>query len=67
MSQVPAHIQEKIREAKEKQLKELDLRNNQLTELPESIKELTNLTGLDLSNNKLTKLPESIKELTKLL
>ena len=61
MSQVPAHIQWKIREAKEKQLKELDLRNNQLTSLPESIKDLTNLIRLDLRNNQFNIPPEILQ------
>ncbi|RQH24868.1 leucine-rich repeat domain-containing protein, partial [Okeania hirsuta] len=35
----------------------MDLRNNQLTSIPESISQLTNLTGLDLRNNQLTSIP----------
>ncbi|MDY7004722.1 MAG: leucine-rich repeat domain-containing protein, partial [Cyanobacteriota bacterium] len=44
----------------------LDLRSNQLTTLPESISQLTNLTWLYLHGNKLTTLPESISQLTNL-
>ena len=49
-----------------KTLKKLDLRYNELKELPESIGELVNLQKLDLGYNKLKKLPESIKNLKKL-
>jgi internalin A len=42
------------------------LYGNQLTELPQSIGNLTNLTTLSLSDNQLTKLPESIGNLTNL-
>ena len=44
----------------------LRLENNQLTKLPESIGNLTNLTKLHLWNNQLAKLPDSIGNLTKL-
>jgi internalin A len=39
---------------------ELDLRSIELTELPESIGQLTQLTSLDFSNNQLTALPDSL-------
>jgi Leucine-rich repeat (LRR) protein len=45
---------------------ELDLSNNQLSALPESLGQLTHLQSLDLSRNQLTVLPESIGQLTKL-
>ncbi|MDB9465450.1 COR domain-containing protein [Dolichospermum circinale] len=44
----------------------LDLRNNQLTTLPEAIAQLSNLTGLYLANNQLTTLPEAIAQLSNL-
>jgi internalin A len=44
----------------------LDLRNNQLTTLPEAIAQLSNLTVLYLSNNQLTTLPEAIAQLSNL-
>ena len=47
-------------------LTSLDLSNNLLTSLPDSIEQLTNLTSLNLSNNSLTSLPESIEQLTNL-
>ncbi|NTW54860.1 MAG: hypothetical protein HGB15_08930 [Chlorobaculum sp.] len=40
--------------------------SEKLTELPESLGELTQLQWLDLSNNKLTKLSESLSQLTQL-
>jgi internalin A len=47
-------------------LADLDLSYNQLTELPESIKQLTNLTSFDLNNNQLTELPKAISYLVDL-
>ena len=47
-------------------LTSLGLSRNQLTSVPEGIKELTNLTSLDLAGNQLTSVPEGIKELTNL-
>ena len=47
-------------------LTELDLSNNGLNTLPESIGNLTNLTVLDLSFNELNTLPKSIGNLTNL-
>ncbi|MFN6125552.1 MAG: leucine-rich repeat domain-containing protein [Dolichospermum sp.] len=44
----------------------LDLRNNQLTRLPEAIAQLSNLRVLDLSYNQLTTLPEAIAQLSPL-
>ncbi|MFM6242925.1 MAG: COR domain-containing protein, partial [Dolichospermum sp.] len=44
----------------------LDLRNNQLTRLPEAIAQLSNLSELDLSDNQLTTLPEAMAQLSNL-
>ena len=42
------------------------LRENQITNLPESIAKLSNLTWLDLSKNQITNLPESMAKLSNL-
>lgn len=47
-------------------LVELNLSNNQLTDIPDSIANLRNLTHLILSNNNLTSLPKSIARLKNL-
>ena len=49
-----------------KQLTKLNIRENQLTVLPDSIANLTNLTELSVWENQLTSLPESIGNLTNL-
>ncbi|NEQ41819.1 MAG: hypothetical protein F6K40_38830 [Okeania sp. SIO3I5] len=93
---IPKYFQERIQEAKDKKLKQLDLSscyfsrhsaklvevfgyiseleqlevlnlsNNQLTSMPESISKLSNLTELDLKFNQLTSMPESISKLSNL-
>ena len=44
----------------------VDLSNNQLTTIPESISQLSNLTVVDLSGNQLTTIPESISQISNL-
>lgn len=58
--------EQKIAEALKTGATELDLRGMQLTELPESIGQLTQLTSLNLSRNQLTTLPDSLGQLTQL-
>jgi internalin A len=55
-----------IEEAKRSGQTRLDLSSKQITELPEEIGQLINLTSLDLRSNQLTVLPESIEQLTNL-
>ncbi|MEH2105657.1 COR domain-containing protein [Nostoc sp.] len=73
MANMPQHFLEKIREAKEKKLKELDLSSfgntnneNKLTEIPAKVFDLKWLEMLNLSGNQLTKLPEAIAGLQQL-
>jgi len=58
--------EKKIREARRSGAKELDLIGMKLTELPESLGQLTQLQSLDLSYNQLKTLPESLGQLTQL-
>ncbi|WP_242055776.1 leucine-rich repeat protein [Scytonema hofmannii] len=46
--------------------RELDLSGQKLTEIPDAIAQLTNLTQLHLSNNEITEIPEAIAQLTNL-
>ena len=58
------YVLEKIREAKEKQLKELDLNwYYTLTEIPSEVFELEWLEVLEISKNKLTTIPKPIASL----
>ncbi|MEA5532792.1 COR domain-containing protein [Crocosphaera sp. XPORK-15E] len=66
MSDIPLRVKQKIKEAKENNLITLYLSRNKLTNLPESLTNLTQLTTLYLSQNQLTNLPESLTNLTKL-
>jgi len=72
-NQIPRHFQERIREAKNKKLKELDLSNSyssiddeKLAEVPDDVWELEQLEVLKLSGNQLTSIPESITKLSNL-
>jgi hypothetical protein len=76
MSHDPAYLlaEKKIEEALNSGATELDLRNMELTELPESIGQLTHLLKLDIGGdswrkgkeNQLTQIPESLGKLTQL-
>ncbi|MEH1863713.1 MAG: COR domain-containing protein [Nostoc sp.] len=66
MANTPQHLLKLILEAKEKQLKKLDLSNKGLTEIPAEVFELKWLEVLDLSGNQLTTLPEAIARLQQL-
>ncbi|MCC5629271.1 leucine-rich repeat domain-containing protein [Nostoc sphaeroides CHAB 2801] len=73
MANTPQRFLEKIREAKEKKLKELDLSGNwdahfdeTLTEIPAEVFELEWLEVLNLRGNQLTTLPEAIAKLQQL-
>src|SRR5437588_369724 len=57
----------RIQEALKKRATELDLSGLGLTELPESIAQLSQLQMLSLSYNQLTTLPESVAQLSQLL
>lgn len=59
-------IIDRIEEARKNNSTLLDLSYDQLTALPESICQLTQLQILDLSDNQLTAVPESISQLTQL-
>ncbi len=58
--------EQQIEEARQSGAKELALHGMLLTELPESLGQLTQLQSLYLSNNQLTALPESLGQLTQL-
>src|SRR4051812_16734426 len=59
--------EERIEQARQQDAKKLDLSDLNLTELPESLGQLTQLQYLYLQNNRLTALPKSIAQLTQLL
>jgi Leucine-rich repeat (LRR) protein len=58
--------EEKIEEARRTGAAELDLSHAQLTALPESLSQLTQLRALNLSSNQLTALPKRLLKLTQL-
>ena len=71
MNDIPAEIRAKIQEAKEQQLKELDLSydyrsNYQLTEIPTEVFELEQLESLDLKENNIKQIPQEILRLQNL-
>ncbi|AFZ23596.1 Leucine Rich Repeat (LRR)-containing protein [Cylindrospermum stagnale PCC 7417] len=73
MATTPQSVLAKIREAKEKRLIKLDLRNDwgtpdkdKLTEIPAEVFALTWLEELDLSRNEMTTLPDAIAKLQNL-
>ncbi|MCB1159932.1 MAG: leucine-rich repeat domain-containing protein, partial [Leptospiraceae bacterium] len=57
---------EKIEEVREKKLTELNLRGEELTEVPPEVFELDWLEILDLSNNQIKVIPEDIRKLKNL-
>jgi Leucine-rich repeat (LRR) protein len=59
-------VEWRIEQARREGATILDLSNMNLTEVPESIGSLTQLTDFNLSNNELTSIPESIGSLTQL-
>jgi internalin A len=67
---IPQWAQQRIDEARDKGLTELDLsgwgQDEKLTAVPDTIAQLTNLQSLVLSNNELTTIPAAIAQLTNL-
>ncbi|MDE5083402.1 MAG: ADP-ribosylation factor-like protein, partial [Trichodesmium sp. St18_bin1] len=59
-------VKERIQEAKNKKLKQLDLSSTALAEVPSNVWKLEQLEVLNLSGNKLTSLPESITKISNL-
>jgi internalin A len=60
-------LKELIAKVKAQQLTELDLSDQQITEIPKEIGDLISLQYLGLNNNQIAKLPESIGNLSSLL
>ena len=53
-------VLQKIKQAAETNATELNLLGMDLTEIPEEISQLSNLTKLNLSNNQISVIPDSI-------
>ena len=66
MSLSPENLQALIDRAHAEGWQELDLSNEGLKEIPESVVHLKDLTELNLNNNQITKIPDSIGQLTNL-
>ena len=64
---LPDEAEERIGRALAERASSLNLRSLELTRLPESLGQLTQLTELDVSGNQLTSLPEWLGQLTHLL
>jgi internalin A len=62
----PQEVEKLIIKAKQEGVTKLDLHNQHLKTLPDSICELTQLTELNLSCNQITALPKNIGRLTNL-
>ncbi|MBC1218689.1 leucine-rich repeat domain-containing protein [Nostoc sp. UCD121] len=67
MTNTPQPFLERIREARENKLRELDLGKEKLTEIPAEVFELEWLEVLNLSYNQLKTLPEAITDLQQLI
>ncbi len=63
MSYISLRVKRKIQEAKEKQLKELNLSHEDLTQIPEEVLELESLEKLDLSGNQIKAVPQELNRL----
>ena len=63
---IPQRFREKIKEAKEQQLEELDLSYGQLTQIPDEVFELIHLKKLDLNNNNIRHIPSQVSRLINL-
>ena len=63
---IPQRFRERIQEAREKQLEELDLSGGKLTQFPDEVFDLTHLKKLDLRNNNIYKIPSEIARLSNL-
>ncbi len=70
---IPELFRQRIQEAKEQHIEELDLSyhylandSEKLTQIPDEVFELTHLTKLNLRNNNIQKIPSQISRLTNL-